>query len=634
LDSPYLFDPLLTGSEWHDALIGERIGPYRIRSVIGEGGMGIVYAAEQEEPIRRLVALKLIKPGLETRRVLARFDSERQTLALMDHPNIARIYDAGTTAQGHPYFVMEQVEGISITEYCDREGLSVGRRLELFIQVCRAVQHAHQRGIIHRDLKPSNILVAVSEGWPVPKVIDFGVAKALHPSLPAGQTSDTQHLVMIGTPEYMSPEQARRQDDIDTRTDVYSLGILLFRLLTGVSPFGADLSRCQDYLDMISLLQQSEVRRPRTALEDVGSDLEVIAEARSTDPVSLRRRLRGELEWIILKAVDRERRKRYSTVLELSNDLERHLEHQRVSVGPPGTRHRTVKFVRRHRFGVAVGITLFLLLSAFLVVVSVQSYRLSTALTEAERQQHRAEEVSAFLLSLFRASDPYTNPGKAVTLEEVVDKGAARIETELEDEPEVQASLLETLGEVYRSLGHNDRARPLLEKALAIRRRLHGEDHVEVADSLYELGLLMESQGQRQQAEQLYRQGLKLRRERLPPRHPAIADSLTDLARLRLKQGDAREAESMLREALEIRRHSYSKTDRRTAQTENLLGACLAAERRDREAEPLLVGGLAVLERQSPRRRETRRALERVIDFYRQRGASAQVVRYSRLLNP
>lgn len=536
--------------------IGDVIGPYRLQKVLGEGGMGIVYEALQEEPIRRRVALKLIKPGLETGQVLARFESERRALALMDHPHIARIYEAGSTGQGRPYFVMEMVDGITITDYCDGKGLTIRRRLELFIQVCRAVQHAHQRGIIHRDLKPSNILVTEQEGKPEPKIIDFGVAKALNQPLFDGAGTGTQNVVMIGTPEYMSPEQARRRPDIDTRTDVYSLGILLYQIMAGVSPFGDALSRCRDHLEVIELIQRHEIRRPLATLESSGGNLQRIAKNRSIDPSSLRRRLHGDLEWIILKAIDKQPQNRYQTVLELSGDVQRHLAFEPVSAGPPGVWYRSRKFLRRHRFSVAAAAALALLLTAFSAVVSIQSYRLSVALQQAQGQKERAQKISAFLIDLFRGADPYRNPGKSATLEEIVDAGAARIPAELKDQPEVQAALLATLGEVYRSLGHSNRARPLLEEALAIRRKIHGEDHPEVADSLYDLGVLLHYQGEGRQAETLLRRALELHIEHLGPTHPRVVSDLLFLGSLLRSSGRLTEAESMLRRALKVQRDS------------------------------------------------------------------------------
>jgi serine/threonine protein kinase/formylglycine-generating enzyme required for sulfatase activity len=338
----------------------DRVGPYRILKLLGEGGMGTVYLAAQVEPVKRQLALKVIRPGSETHEVVARFESERQALALMSHPGIARVYEAGADAEGRLYFAMEHVDGPPITLYCDAERLRIEERLELFIEVCDAVQHAHTKAVIHRDLKPSNILVALEDGRPRPKIIDFGIAKAAGRRL-TDRTLHTLEGQMIGTPEYMSPEQAGgRLDDIDIRTDVYALGVLLYEILTGALPFDSDALRKAGLAEAQRLIQEVEPRKPTTRLASLGGELQRVAERRRVEPASLLRRVRGDLDWITMKAMRKERAERYPTARDLGEDLRRHLRHEPVAAGPPGALYRLRKFVRRHRGKLAAAAVLVL----------------------------------------------------------------------------------------------------------------------------------------------------------------------------------------------------------------------------------------------------------------------------------
>ncbi|HSC29796.1 MAG TPA: protein kinase, partial [Vicinamibacterales bacterium] len=341
---------------------GTRIGPYKLLQQIGEGGFGVVYMAEQETPIRRRVALKIIKPGMDTRQVIARFESERQALALMDHPNIARVLDAGATESGRPYFVMELVKGVPLTDYCDANHLSTRERLELFVQVCQAVHHAHEKGIIHRDIKPSNVMVTLHDGTPVPKIIDFGVAKATSQRL-TEKTLFTAYGVSIGTPTYMSPEQAEMSGlEIDRRSDVYSLGVLLYELLTGTTPLDAEALRTAAYVELLRLIREQEPPTPSARLSTLGGQLAEIARNRHAEPHTLTRLVRGDLDWIVMKALDKDRRRRYLSASDLARDLSRFFANEPVTARRPSPWYRAQKFTRRHAASLAAAASIALAL--------------------------------------------------------------------------------------------------------------------------------------------------------------------------------------------------------------------------------------------------------------------------------
>ncbi len=344
-------------------------GRYRLLEEIGEGGMGTVWVAEQLQPVRRRVALKLIKPGMDSRQVLSRFEAERQALAVMDHPNIAKVLDGGATDQGSPFFVMEYVRGMPITQFCDEARITVEGRLALFVQVCQAVQHAHQKGIVHRDLKPSNILVCLYDGHPVPKVIDFGLAKAINQPLTENSLY-TAHGVMVGTPLYMSPEQAEFNNlDVDTRTDIYSLGVILYELLTGTTPLDRQRFKEAAWQEIMRLIKEEEPSRPSTKLSGSGS-LPSVAAQRSLEPDQLTRLIRGDLDWIVMKALEKERSRRYETANGFARDLQRYLADEVVEARPTSTTYRLRKFFRRNKGLVRAVAAVFLLLVAGIVGTS------------------------------------------------------------------------------------------------------------------------------------------------------------------------------------------------------------------------------------------------------------------------
>ncbi|MGB2822043.1 MAG: serine/threonine-protein kinase, partial [Phycisphaerae bacterium] len=376
---------------------GTEIGPYRLLEVLGEGAFGVVYLASQSSPVRRRVALKIIKPGMDSRQVLARFEAERQALAMMDHPSIARVFDAGATEKGRPYFAMELVKGVPITDYCDRHNLAVPQRLELLISACQAVQHAHQKGVIHRDIKPSNVLVTLQDGKPTPKVIDFGVAKATSEPL-TERTLFTRQGQLVGTPGYMSPEQAEMSAlDVDTRTDIYSLGTLLYELLTGSPPFENDELRHAGLAKIQQIIREVEPPRPSTRCSTLGDEADRAAKRRGSTPQVLARQLRGDLDWITMKALEKDRTRRYASAEAFAEDVRRHLAHQPVEAGPPSAAYRLGKFVRRHRTSVAASVTIALLLVASTAISSVLYWQAKTserAARAAEKQQRAAEQAA------------------------------------------------------------------------------------------------------------------------------------------------------------------------------------------------------------------------------------------------
>ncbi len=573
---------------------GQRIGPYRLERPLGDGGMGEVWQADQLEPVRRKVAIKLVKWGMDTRAVIGRFESERQALALMDHPAIARVFDAGATETGRPYFVMELVRGEPITRYCDRFRLGTRERLQLVQQICDGVQHAHQKGIIHRDLKPSNVLVAQIDDRPVAKIIDFGIAKATAQQL-TEHTVFTQLGQWIGTPVYMSPEQAEPTGlDVDTRSDVYSLGVLLYELLVGVPPIDPTEIREAGFEEVRRRIRDTEPRRPSTRVTTRGDDAAELARRRSTEPGALARRLRGDLDWITLKALEKDRDRRYASASELSADIERSLQNEPVLAGPPGVGYRARKFVRRHLLGVGFATVVAALLVALVVSMAIQSRRVTRERDRANLEAATAREISEFLVGLFEEVDPTRARGNEITAREVLDLGVRSIQSDLEHDPATRADLMKTMGRVYTALGLYDDARGLIEdsveiregdsqsgslelaaaldelakvmhwqgdyeaglavarRALELRESLQGIEHPDLGFSLNALGNLLEKNGRLEEAEAAHQRAADLREAALGPDHPEVGQSLHNLAILLLSQAEYERAESLLLRSAEI----------------------------------------------------------------------------------
>ena len=464
----------------------ERIGTYDVKRTLGEGGMGAVYLAEQIEPIRRNVAIKLIKPGLDTKSVIARFHAERQALALLNHPNIARVFDADATSDGRPYFVMEYIEGATLVEFCDAERLTVQERIRLFLQICDGVQYAHQKGIIHRDLKPSNIIVTLTDGKPVPKIIDFGIAKATETKL-TEETLMTRQGDIIGTPEYMSPEQADRRDDVDTRTDVYSLGVVLYELLAGALPFTRAELREAGEASMLRHIREVSPPRPSTRVNDAGPKSDMTAGRRSVDSRTLARLLAGDLDWITMKALEKEPDRRYGTPGSFAEDLYRYLNHEPVTARAPSRAYRTRMFVRRNRVGVSFAALVLVASVAFAVAMGVQARRVAVERDRANQEAESLREVSDFIVGLFEAADPSQARGDTVTVREVIDRGVETLRDDSELDPLIHARMMHVLGRVYRNLGIYSEADSLLTGALASMRD-HGAQPRSVIAALSDLG--------------------------------------------------------------------------------------------------------------------------------------------------
>jgi non-specific serine/threonine protein kinase/serine/threonine-protein kinase len=620
------------------------IGPYRLLQRVGEGGMGEVWLAEQTHPVRRQLALKVIKAGMDTAHVVARFEAERQALAVMDHPAIAKVFDAGATPQGRPYFLMEYVRGEAITTYCNRHRLSTRDRLDLFLQVCDGVQHAHQKGVIHRDLKPSNILVTLLDGRPVPKVIDFGVAKAITQPL-TGRTLFTEMGTLIGTPEYMSPEQAEMSGlDIDTRTDVYALGAILYELLTGVLPFESKTLR-EKGLDEIRRTIR-EVDPPRPSVRVTPAALTHPPHSQRPDVTGLASRLRGDLDWITMRAIEKDRTRRYGSAADLAADLRRHLDNLPVVASPPSTLYRMSKFVRRHRAGVTVAVILIALLVAFAATTGVQARRVARERDRANREAETAKAVNDFLqndllaqASASAQSRPDTRPDPDLKVRTALDRAAVGIEGKFQTQPLVEASIRLTIGKTYEDLGlypeaerhvgraldlrrrvlgdedatllttmsdmarvyikeaKYDQADGLLTKSLETARRLLGEQHPQTLTILSGLGRLYMLQGKHSQAEPLYIKVLDGRRRVLGEQHPDTLTSMDDLASLYWRQGKYAEAEPVRRKVVELQRRVLGEEHPEALTSMNNLALLSSYQGKYAEAEALFTHVLGIMRR-------------------------------------
>jgi len=612
------------------------IGPYKLLQQIGEGGMGTVYMAEQTEPVKRKVALKVIKAGMDSRQVVARFEAERQALAMMDHVNIARVFDGGCVGvpalagsgvapedrlkpglqqDGRPYFVMELVHGVPITKYCDDNHLTPRQRLELFVPVCQAIQHAHQKGIIHRDIKPSNVMVTLYDGKPVPKVIDFGVAKATEQKL-TERTLFTQYGTMIGTLEYMSPEQAEMSAlGVDTRSDIYSLGVLLYELLTGSTPLSRKRMKEAAYAEILRMIKEEEPPKPSTRLSDSGEALASISALRKTEPAKLSKLVRGELDWIVMKTLEKDRNRRYETANAFAADVQRYLNDETVQACPPTTGYKLRKFLRRHQGPVLAATMVLLALVAGVAGSTWQAVRAARAerlaksrLAEVEKAnasteaalkasyaaRRQEEAVSNYLVDLLRSTDP-TLDGRQIKIADLLDRAATKLEKEFPANPAIKGRILSVLGETYLGLGLAPKALemlekardmhqaplglrdpvtlssmnslgrayclagrlveglPLLEETLEARKAVLGLDHLDTLTSVNNLAAAYQDDGQRNRAVTLFEQTLATLQDKLGPDHPFTLTIKNNLAGAYQDTGKVDQAVQLYKQVLKER---------------------------------------------------------------------------------
>jgi len=546
---------------------GSMIGRYKLLQQIGEGGFGVVFMAEQQEPIRRMVALKIIKPGMDSREVIARFEAERQAVSLMDHPNIARVLDGGTTANWRPYFVMDLVKGTPITDFCDQNQLSTEARLKLFLEVCAGVQHAHQKGIIHRDLKPTNVLVTIQEGKPVPKVIDFGVAKAIGQKL-TDRTLFTRFEQLIGTPAYMSPEQAEWSGvGVDTRSDIYSLGVLLYELLTGTTPFDKQMLSRAALEEVRRVIRETEPPTPSTRLHGLGQKLSEVAQRRNTEPSMLARLVRGDLDWIVMKTLEKDRGRRYQTINELARDVDRHLEGEPVSACPPSRAYRTGKFIRKHRIAVASGAAIASALITGLVLALVGFAQARRSGQTAKEDADTAQAVVDFLeRDLLSQADPHNNTNRDVRVRELLDRASEKIKDRFTNQPLVEAMIRRTLGRTYVGLSEPDNAEPHIRRALEILNSKFGPDHPGSLECRSLLAVLYCNREMRAEAEPMLRELVESYRRIEGPDKPDTLDALKELGLNYLYWGHAEQAEDILRGLVETRRRVQGPNHRDTLQ--------------------------------------------------------------------
>ncbi len=563
----------------------EQIGTYRIVDRLGEGGMGTVYLAEQLAPVRRQVALKVLKSAMVSERSLIRFEAEQQAMAMLSHPSVAQMFEAGTGPDGYPYFAMEHVPGVAITDYCDQHRLSLPERLALFRAVCDGVQHAHQKGILHRDLKPSNVLVTEIDGRAVPKIIDFGIAKAI--DQPLAQETLVTGAGVVGTLGYLSPEALVSGESMDTRGDVYALGILLYELLVGVRPFDLDEVSIVEVLRRIT---EDEARSPSHSWSMLDAETQGrLAAARQLEPATVVRRLEGDLNWIVGKAVAKERDERYPSVAELSAEVGRCLRDEPVEAGPPGGLYRLRKLVRRHRGFVVAASLLLVSLAVGLVLRTVEARR-------ANRQAETARQVTRFLVEMFQVSDPLREAGGDLTAREILGRGAQRLRDDLSDQPLVRAQLLDTMATVNGNLGLYGESGDLAREALALRRDHLPEQHPDLTTSLETLAAAELGQGRYSEAEVLLRQVVELREQVQGSEHVDLARPLVLLGDVLTTQDRAGEGVQLLRRALTLQEAALGPQHLDLAGTLRTLGRALGRAHDISEAEEVGQRSLAIRE--------------------------------------
>jgi eukaryotic-like serine/threonine-protein kinase len=602
---------------------GTMVGRYHLLQKIGEGGMGQVWLSEQKEPVRRRVAIKLIKAGMDTSEVVARFESERQALALMDHPAIAKVLDVGSTLHGAPYFVMEYVAGVPITTYCDNHRLSTRERLELFMHVCEGVQHAHQKAIIHRDLKPSNILVSEVDGHPAPKIIDFGVAKALTQKLTA-DTMFTRVGAIIGTPEYMSPEQALSSgEDIDTRTDVYSLGIVFYELLVGAPPIEVRKIAFEEFLRR---LREDDPEKPSTRIrtQDPATSTE-LARRRHSDQPALVKQMRGDLDSIALKALEKDRARRYGSPSDLASDIKRYLNNEPVLAVPPSVAYRTRKFARRYRVALVTAFAFALVLIAATSISVRQSIRASKEAAAAQAVNDFLQNDMLAQASANTQSGQGDKPDPDLKVRTALDRAAQRIAGKFDQQPEVEASIQETMGRTYIDLGLYPEARKHLERALDLYRRLLGARNPKTLETMSRLGEIAWRQGKYPEAEMFLGPTLEIERRVLGPEHLDTLKSMNNLALVYRAEGKLAQAETLDRQTLDIKRRVLGPEHRDTLGSMVNLAVVYNAQGKYAEAEKLVSETLEIQRRVlGPEHPNTMGSMNNLAVVYERQGKYAQ----------
>ena len=628
------------------------IGAYKLLQQIGEGGMGTVWMAEQQEPVKRQVALKLIRADMNSKEILARFEAERQALAIMDHPNIARVLDAGTTETGTPYFVMELVKGVPLNEYCDRNKLSVRDRLALFIPVCNAIQHAHQKGILHRDLKPSNVLVTLLDGKPVPKVIDFGLAKAIeHTHKLTDKTLFTEFGKVVGTLQYMSPEQAEMSTmDVDTRTDIYSLGVMLYELLTGTTPLEQDSLTKNALLEVLAIIRETEPPVPSVRLSASGDAATGISLQRKITPIKLRQILKGDLDWVVMKAIEKERPRRYETANGFAMDIQRFLNGEPVLAAPPSTLYKVNKFIRRNRTAVAaaalvlVALVLGIAGTTWGLIEAQHQQRIArTAAAEKERalraeaaraeaeqaarkeaqeqtrmaleareQEAKAkdraekrllqvEKANEILASIFDSLNPEQIAASEKPLQQVLvenlDSAVEQLQDESIGDPSVVAGMRYRIAKSLSNLGQTEKAIPLFEQALKAFREHLGAEHLDTLKCLDSLSSALMGAGQTDKALPLAEETLELFKQHQGPKHLDTINAMNNLAMAYFFDGQLDKATPLLEEVHELAKSELGPEHSTTLGTMNNLGAAYNRTQPDR-AIPFFQESLELLERE------------------------------------
>jgi eukaryotic-like serine/threonine-protein kinase len=587
------------------AKVGQKLGSYTLVSELGRGSMGVVFLAEQSEPIRRQVAIKVIGSTFRSRQAKIRFEAERQAMARLQHPNVAQIFEAGTTAEGHPYFVMENARGEPITNYCDRLNLPLPKRLELFRDVCAGVHHAHQKGVLHRDLKPSNILITEVEGRALPKIIDFGVAKAL--DQPLNEATLVTGDGIVGTPAFLAPEALTKDGviEVDTRSDVYSLGVLLYELACGRRPFD---DPGDSLLNILRRVVVEEANAPSVRWRALDRESQrALARCRALEPRSLEKQLRGDLDKIVLTAVAKKPEERFDSAAELAAEVERFLRHEPLAVRQPSNLYRLRKFIKRRRGVVVAGLLVLATLIAGLVARTVEARRAQAAadaaiaaLAREEKARKEAEvartestSLSRFLINLFAVSDPGQAKGNQVTVRELLEEGARRVRVDFADQPLVRARFMQTLGDVYRKLGLFPQARPLFEEALALREANLPKDHNDIAESLNGLGALFGQTGDPASARPLFERALAIREAADPPNPLRLIGSLNNLGNAYVDLNRQSEAEALYKRAIALADRMLAENKGQAFHPEmlvalNNLASTFDAQKRYSESIPVL----------------------------------------------